>query len=200
MSYSSGILGGIAVMLYLVAALSALRSMLAAREATAGMGLPQWHARVWLFAGVLFLLLAVSRQLGLEEALRAAMRGELRAERAYDDRWDIQSITAAILVVVASLSAMAGAVWTWRSGILQRPGLSRITLLAVISCGAMLMLVALRMVSMHIIDSVLYRGPRLNWIVDIGSTLAVLGLSRHYLVSLRTRARQGGRRKHSDLA
>ena len=200
MSYSSGVLGGIAVMFYLVASLSALRSMLAAREAVAGMRLPHWHARVWLFAGVLFLVLAASRQLGLEESLRTAMRGELRAEHAYDERWDLQSVTAALLVVIASLSALAGAVWTWRSGILGRPGLSRIALLAVISCGVMLMLVALRMVSIHVIDSALYRGPRLNWIVDIGSTFAVLGLSRYYLVSLRTRARQGGRHKHSYLA
>lgn len=197
MLHGPGLLGAFASLLYLLAVVLAFRTMLAARDGQSSIGLPRWHARVWLVASALFLVCAVSRQFGLEEALRASIRGELQVGQVYETRRDYQSVFASVIIVVATGVCTAGFVALVRSGLMRRKGLSRTTVLAGLACAAMILLILLRLVSLHMLDAVLYRGPRLNWFADIGATLAVAGLARHYHVSLRALSRRSSRSRHS---
>lgn len=185
-----GLFGTFASLLYLVAALLAFRTMLASRDAQASIGLPRWQARVWLAASGLFFVCAISRQFGLEEAFRVSLRGELRSDQLYEIRRDYQSVFASAIILTATAISTAVIAALVRSGLMRRRGLSRTTILAVIACAAMLLLILVRLVSLHLLDSLLYRGPRLNWFVDIGTTLAVIGLARHYHVSLKAFSRR----------
>ena len=72
-----------------------------------------------------------------------------------------------------------------------------LAVLAGLACAAMILLILLRLVSLHMLDALLYRGPRLNWFADIGATLAVAGLARHYHVSLRALSRRSSRSRYS---
>jgi len=60
----------------------------------------------------------------------------------------------------------------------SRPGIA--VMVALGSAGGMIFLLMLRMVSFHPIDRLLY-GLKLNWVVDIGTSLAVLGAALYYV-------------------
>jgi fumarate reductase subunit D len=130
---------------------------------------------------MLFLLLAASRWFGLEEDLRVFLRGGLRADGLYQERREFQAVIASAALVISTLLGMTGMGMMLRSGVLQKPGPSRIVALAGSICGGLVLLVALRLVSFHAIDVLLFRGPRLNWFLDIGGTLAVAGAAAWYV-------------------
>lgn len=161
------LLGLAAAALYAVTAMLALLAAMKAKPA------PVWHRTVWLVAAGLFTACALSRLFGLEEGLRLLLRGELRDEHIYSARREYQSVIASVIIVVASLAAFVGAATVFRSGVLKSGGLSRIALAAGFACATMALLILVRVVSLHALDVLIYRGPRLNWIVDIGTTVAV---------------------------
>lgn len=161
------LLGLVAAALYAATAMLTLRAAMKARPA------PVWHRTVWLVAVGLFTACALSRLFGLEEGLRLLLRGELREEHIYSARREYQSVIASVIIVVATLAAFVGAVTVFRSGVLKSGGRSRIVLAAGLACAGMALLIVVRVVSLHALDVLIYRGPRLNWIVDIGTTGAV---------------------------
>lgn len=180
----------IAVILYLAAAGLAGKAGMAANQRAKGARVPGWHTGVWLAVSVLFLALAVSRYFGLEESLRIWLRSGLQAEGVYDTRRDMQSVLASLAIVAGTIGVTAGFALMLRSRVLQRAGLSRIVAVAGLAGAAMVMLVVVRIVSLHMLDMLLYRGPRMNWIVDIGSTATVaVAAVRYWRMPLHTARR-----------
>lgn len=170
----------LAVILYLAAAAVAAQAGLAARK-----GMRVQDSRFWIAAAALFLCLTASRVLGIEAGLTEDLRAELKQLMLYKDRYEVQGIIASVVIVVAAVFI---ALWLWRRTRtpwrkMELPARYRIA--GEVACGAMACLVLLRLVSLHMIDSLLYRGPHLNWLVDVGATLAIIGLSRGYVRALR---------------
>lgn len=195
-----GVFGMFAVLLYGGAALLATRAFTATRRPDEFQMLPQWHAQVWLFAAALFFLCAISRLLGIEEGLRMALRSELQAEQIYAGRREMQSVVASVIIVSMTLSVIFAGWRVQQSGVLARRSLSREVIWAAAACCMMILLIAIRMVSLHALDSLLYRGPRLNWLVDIGATGAVLILAWRYPMELGRAAAKKRRARHSNHA
>ncbi len=193
----------IAVGLYAVAAFLAARAWrvsgrMVGVDARGQWRMPGWHRATWLVALALFAVCAVSRLLGIEEALRTAFRGELQAERLYDMRREAQAAVASGVIVFVALAGMAVGWGLRRMNAGRKDRLSRIAAGAAVACTAMVLLIALRMISLHMIDSLLYRGPRLNWLIDIGSTLAVLGLAWRYAGAAAKPSMRPTRERHSE--
>ncbi|WP_298282183.1 hypothetical protein [Novosphingobium sp.] len=188
----------IAVILYLVAATLAFWAALAAIEKAGGKAdrktgcvrAPAWHGRMWLIIAALFVALAISRQFGIEEALRIWLRGGLQADGVYQQRREYQAILASLIIVITSLGAMGGFALMVKGGMLRRSGPSRIVVFAILAACTMVMLVILRLVSLHMLDVLLFRGPRLNWLLDIGSTFVVGGASVRYVQVLARKIRR----------
>lgn len=131
------------------------------------------HARLWLLVALVFALLALSRVTMAEDWLREWLRTELQSKELYDRRRTLQ-LPLALLTMVA---AFAGLFWwfaTWRriAG-RRREGMVHLARLALVVMGA---LIVVRVISFHVIDGWLHSGPRLNWWLDIGSSL-VAGLA-----------------------
>lgn len=186
----SGLLANIAAMLYLAVGIVCARAFLAARSGVGGTRPPAFHGRVWLIAGLVFFAAAALRRFGFEEDLRIWLRAGLRAEHLYQERRDFQSIIASVVIVLATLAGMAGFALMLRSRVLQRKGPSRIAAIAGLACAGMVLLVMLRLVSLHLIDVLLFRGPRLNWFIDIGTTLVTGWMALAYVRALRLRMKR----------
>lgn len=185
MHKSTELLGLVAAGFYIVTAVLALR---AARSAQSAQAVPGWHRMVWLIGCVLFVACAVSRLFGIEEALRQLLRGELRDEHLYAERREYQAAIASGIIIAAGIASVVGAAKLFRSGVLRSSGLSRIALMAGLACAGMALLIVVRVVSLHMLDVLLYRGPRLNWIIDIGATVMTGALAWLY-------AAQAGRQR-----
>ncbi|WP_421883296.1 hypothetical protein [Novosphingobium sp.] len=177
MHKSTELLGLVAAAFYIVTAILALR---AAGAAQAGRGAPRWHRTVWIVAIALFVGCAASRLLGIEEGARQLLRGELRDEHIYAERREYQAAIASGIIIAAGIASVVGAAKLIRSGVLRSSGLSRIALMAGLACAGMALLIVVRVVSLHMLDVLLYRGPRLNWIIDIGATVMTGALAWLY--------------------
>ena len=170
----------IAVGLYLLVALAGVVALLTAmRYRQAG-----WHIRMWLFAAALFVALAALRGLGIEDFWQGELRSMLRAEGTYQDRREFQRPLAAIVVAFAGIVAF---LWAYRGFRNVRGRRNVAVMVAGASAFAMIALVALRLISLHPVDALLYGPLKLNWIIDMGSSLVVLGAAGYYtrLVSSR---------------
>lgn len=130
---------------------------------------PMAERCAWLFAGGCFIVLALMRILGIEEILRDLLRQTLLANGTYTMRRTIQGPIAAtaILTLFAILFGASGA---WRP---SRSRLDNAVRWGRLGLTTMAMLVALRLISFHPVDALLYKGPHLNWLIDIGSSLVV---------------------------
>lgn len=130
----------------------------------------------WALCGTLFLILSVMRALNLEEVLRDLLRESLLLAGDYRERRDLQAPLAAAAVVVtlvfAGLAFRAGGDRRRRSTIAVRA--------ARLASVGMIGLLGLRLISLHAVDRLLYRGPHLNWLFDIGATLCVGGAAWIY--------------------
>lgn len=60
-------------------------------------------------------------------------------------------------------------------------------LVSVLTVFAMLFLMALRLASLHATDALLHSAFKLNWLIDIGSNLTVLGAAVTYIRLVRAR-------------
>ena len=180
----------IAASLYLVVSAAGVGAFLTANSRP-GIG---WHARVWAGRAVIFALLALFRFIGLEEFIRDALRDWLRSQGNYEARRTIQRPIAAGLIVVA---AAAAAIIFYRAAqVLRKAGAlhGRRALAAMIgfACtAAMIILVVLRLISLSPIDALLYGPLKLNWIADIGLTLAAMGAALFYVKVARSRREAG---------
>lgn len=162
-----------AVLLY---AATLLACALATR-AVRSHGLHDWQGRVWLGLIVLFAALIVSRLLNVEDILRDALRSALRDGGAYGGRRDVQSWIAGSIIMVA---ACATGFWLFRMTRRMRGRRASASIVALFAGVGMAFLVVMRLISLHVIDRLLYGPLKLNWIGDIGLTLAVMGAALYF--------------------
>ena len=58
---------------------------------------------------------------------------------------------------------------------------------AAAGCGIMLAVIAMRVISLHAMDFLLYGPPKLNWIGDLGASCMVMAAAVYYILLLRGR-------------
>lgn len=142
--------------------------------------LPPSHLASWLAAAGTFALLLVVRLLAVEERGREVAREWFIAHGRYEERWAWQPAVTSLIIVAAAV-ALVWLVWrNWPGAKAPLPEkahrLARLALLGFVP------LYALRLVSYHVFDQILYAGPlRLNWVIDGGLTLAVAAGAVIYL-------------------
>lgn len=135
------------------------------------------YRRSWIILGAVFVLLAASRMLSVEDILREGLRDMLRADELYEAR---RAIQWPIAIVVLSVLAMV-AVWRARTFAATRSRRGRTVRLAQFATYGMVGLIVLRMISLGPIDHFLNGPLKLNWILDMGFSLAVLLASTRYV-------------------
>jgi hypothetical protein len=162
---ASGIYGCV-VMMCLAAALTAHRSRQMPR-----------HVWTWLLLALFFAALVALRLFEVEEAVRDSLRAAMRAEGSYDQRRDIQRPIVAAIIVLACASTL-GLLYRTTRIVRGRRNVARVA--ALVAALAMLVLMTLRMISLHAIDALLYGPVKLNWVIDLGASLAVLGAAAYY--------------------
>ena len=173
-------LGLAAIVLY---GLVALACMIAGGTA-AKLGQTSWNRNVWLTLSALFVVLIMLRGFGIEEAIRGAMRAELRSDGGYAERRQLQGMIVAGILAVAFA---AGGWWFYRATRKLRGRRNFATMTALIAGAAMVFLVALRMISLHMIDKALFGAFKLNWIIDIGASAIVLAAALYFTRLVRAR-------------
>lgn len=190
---------GISLFSVLAAGLYALAGAMSLRAwLTPSGGSKRPNRGFWFVLAAFFAFLAVSRLFGIEAGLTAGLRSELKAQMLYRGRAEIQGIIASVVIVTASAII---AVWLWRRTRTPWRAIApadRYRMAAEVACGAIVCLVMLRVVSLHMVDSVLYRGPHLNWVVDIGATLAVIVCSIGYTRANGRASQAAGRDKPAN--
>jgi hypothetical protein len=139
---------------------------------------PFAHQRTWVLVGLAFGAFALMRIAGFEEILRNLLRSELRLEGGYDQRRALQRPLAfGVIVVVSGLFAWG--LWhQWRAAQGRR---NMALFVAFAAFTTMVMLLGLRIVSLHQIDVLLYGPAKLNWVIDIGASLTVLAAAGFYI-------------------
>lgn len=124
----------------------------------------------WIFVAIFFSALAVVRGTGIEAYVTDGLRHWLYAEGAYEDRRDIQRPLAAGAVV--GISGILFLLYLKRPS--PRAGLREWSKFwgvvgTIMMCGV----IAMRLISFHDLDRLLYGPVRMNWILDIGSSAIV---------------------------
>ncbi len=140
-----------------------------------------WH---WLACAAWFVGLMAIRFYDVEDRGRTALRELARQEDLYADRWMWQApLTVVVAIAMCGLMVVAftsypGTRVKYRLAI----WISQMAVLAYIP------LYALRLISLHAVDRLLYSaGPvPLNWVIDGGLALAVLLAAAFYLIDLRS--------------
>lgn len=152
---------------------------------------PGADSRVWLYCAAFFTMLALSRIFEFEDVWRAEARQYLVSHAEYAGRRAIQRPLLG-LALVGSCALVAG---TWYALRRNMNGARRYVSLAQIAMIGFVPLFALRMVSFHFMDRLLYGPLKLNWLLDGGLTalaaLSALAYARH----VRMAAPHGGTRR-----
>ncbi|MEE4207785.1 MAG: hypothetical protein V2I43_00780 [Parvularcula sp.] len=154
-----------------------------------------WHETVWALIATLFLALAASRFLGFEDIVRQGLRNWLRATDGAAGRRVWQSYLIAAVVAAASALGFYG-IYAMRRRFVGRRNIA--AGLAIVGGGAMLALVGLRLISLHAMDALLFGPAKLNWFIDIGATVLVLGTAIFY--RLRAAGPTGRNRRNRSRA
>lgn len=132
----------------------------------------------------MFAAMAVIRITGIEDLLRETLREALRADAAYADRRAIQRpLAAAALVAITLLAGLM----LWRQ---SRTAKGRRNVAVLVANGSTLtlaLLLLLRIISLHQVDSLLYGPIKLNWVIDLGTSALVLACAVLYLTLVRQR-------------
>lgn len=141
-----------------------------------------WHKLVWLSLATLFATLIVMRLFEIEDQLREGLRQLLRASANYESRRTYQRPIAAFVILIAGASF---GWWFYRFARRIR-GRRNIAVVTASLCGAgMFFLMALRVISLHAIDALLYGPIKLNWVTDVGITITVLATAAYYIKVVR---------------
>lgn len=124
----------------------------------------------WLAIASGFVLLALSRIFVFEDRLDDRLRDIARQSDIYEGRVAWQAPLSVLAIVgLAFLFAMLARTLTIASGDPHR----RARAIALLAGLAMIGLIALRIISFHPIDALLYGTLRLNWWLDIGLSAIV---------------------------
>ena len=161
--------------------LVALTAVYAGRTASA-FSQPAWHRHVWFGTGVFFLALIAWRVFAVEDLFRAELREVLQNTSVYDARRDLQGAIVAVIllfVAVAVFFALYRLRWALRS---RR---DTVSVAVVVGCGAMLFLIAIRLVSFHWIDVILNGSLKVNWFADLGISLGITIAAFYYVKLVR---------------
>jgi len=163
----------IACILYaIVAAFSA-----AAAKTANKTGQQAWHFKVWCLIAFFFVVLILSRLLGLEEMLRDHLRDLLEGYGLSSNRRAIQGPIIAVAISLFGAAAMMAVYWVSK----RISGRRNIALaVAIGACGVMLATISMRTISLHAFDRLLYGALKLNWVGDIGASLVVLIVAASY--------------------
>ncbi len=145
---------------------------------------PRWHFTSWAILVLLFCLLIASRLTGFEAEVSASIRDALRVSGEYDNRRSVQGPVVAGLLLV--LSTAFGAV-IYRNAKRIRGRRNFAVIVAQTSGVALVVLVVLRVISLHMIDAALYGPLKLNWFIDLGSAVAILAAALVYTRLVRLR-------------
>ncbi|WP_428027505.1 hypothetical protein [Altererythrobacter sp.] len=159
-----------AILFYLAVSASCLFAMVRARVQAGSVATPNGDAATWFVLTMLFILLALSRFYQFEDLVRLELREMLLLGDAYGERRIGQYPLALLALVVTG-----GVLWRiWRSYRRRNAGVrSQSLLVARLAAVVMVGLVVLRVISLHLTDSVLFRGLHLNWAIDLGASAAV---------------------------
>lgn len=174
-----------AVMLYAgVVALCAIAAKAARREQQ-----PARELRGWIGCAIFFALLALIRILDVEERVRQALRNASREAGEYANRHVVQEPLVA-LTLIASTIVLFLVFHAWTSG---RQSVRRwLVQFAQLAAMGFIPLYALRIISLHSMDRLLYSGPvRLNWILDGLLALSVAGAAIAYTLHCRRSRNKG---------
>lgn len=127
----------------------------------------------WAICAGAFVGLAMVRLFGTEELARQQLRAQLVLAGQYDQRWASQSVLA-VAVFLAAMALFALVLRQYLRRHLRRDlgrrksGRTRLLLAAQLALLGFLPLLALRVLSWHQTDRLLYDGPvRLNWILEL---------------------------------
>lgn len=179
------VLSLVACALYGVVASVSLR---AACEARSKRQQP-WHLKAWGLIAFYFVVLIVLRLFNIEEGLREGLRQFLEAQNLLANRRSFQGPIIAIVIILFSAAAMLAVYWTSQ----RVSGRRNIAVaLAIGACGVMFATMAMRVVSLHALDRFLNGPLKLNWVGDIGSSLAVLGAALFYVSVVRGKRNKRG--------
>lgn len=143
-----------------------------------------WHLIAWSIIAALFIGFALARIYGFEEMLRADLRKMMYAERAYEERRSFQKPLFAFVFLVAA--SMIGAFSYFVAKSVR--GRRNVAALIAIGCtGGLIFLAAVRLVSLHSVDALLYGPLKINWFADMGMTIAVSACAVRYCLIVRQR-------------
>lgn len=165
---------------YILVAAACIGSAVTARQYRQ----PPRFGHTWLLLVVLFVALAAMRLTGAEEGIRDVVREAMRQGGDYADRRGLQvPVIGALILLVGT----GGLLWIYR--ITRHPQGKRAAarIVAVTSAIVLLFLVGLRLFSLHSIDALLYGPLKLNWVIDIGASLAVMLAALRYVQLVRAR-------------
>ncbi|MFN3863718.1 MAG: hypothetical protein ACK4RT_05480 [Erythrobacter sp.] len=140
------------------------------------------HIWTWVLLALFFTALIPLRLLEIEEAVRDALRAAMRAEGSYRERRDIQGPIVAAIILLAGCGSLALLYHTMHN-VRGRRNVARVV--ALVAALSMLLLMVLRMISLHAVDALLYGPVKLNWVVDLGTSLTVLVAAVYYVRLLR---------------
>lgn len=163
-------------------ALTLLAGSRAFRAAQAsGRGPRDGHA--WLIILILLVVLYLVRAAGLEVQLRSGLRDLAHELGRYESRRAWQALTAVLLLFVAA-AASAWAFLHWQRAATS-PSL-RLLRIAQAAIGGFGLLYALRLLSLHMIDAVLYFGPvHPNWLLEAGLLATIAAAALRYTAHCR---------------
>lgn len=156
--------------IYGIVVLACLRAATFAYQSPGKLGdAIHWAALSFVFVGLAALRLANG-----EDRLREFARGSIKAAGSYSERSDLQMPLA-----IAALMAFFVVCWIfarkWRS--LPSGSRARLVLAARLGMFGIIALYALRLISLHSTDQLLYSGPiRLNWLLEFAFCL-IVGIS-----------------------
>lgn len=165
----------VAIAVYFIVALLCLSAALAGALSRR----PVRQPRRWLACAAFFGLLAFVRLLDVENRTRETLRAISRGMGEYEDRGTVQvPLVGVTLILALALAILAGRSWMRR----RSSRSDRLLLLGQMAVLGFLPLYALRIISLHQVDRILYGGSlRLNWTLDLGLAALAAGSAMLYV-------------------
>ncbi|QFT75966.1 hypothetical protein [Erythrobacter sp. THAF29] len=139
---------------------------------------PPLYVRSWMLIALFFAVLVSLRLFLIEDLLEFRLR-ELAHEQGFYNERRVGQIS--IMIGLFALASLAAIVMVRKALRLSRGRRDQALFAAKVACSTMVLLICLRLVSLHVIDALLYGPLKLNWLIDIGTSLAVLGCALVYI-------------------